>query len=265
MQQHLPSVQKSSVRLSIPSAGEVLRSNLHLCLEFRDKVTVLDTTMEKVELWIIVTTLAWISAPSSADVDQNQLVKVINEIRNMGINGMYSVAVSIPKDDGYDLKNVPKPKDEDKKEIENGKKFEKDRIVIAKLNSPEHAEFRVVDNLHLESNEGDMLVIFSYASPCDENCAKSGGKYNIIDKIKNAIKGGKWENHVFVFEKIFKPDGNHITKDKLETALKQLGTFKTDGLKNIFRCYSPTSDAKLQCISCSTNEAVTSACVDYNL
>lgn len=176
---------------------------------------------------------------------------------------MYSVAVSLPKDHWYDLNQVTKPTEEEGKNIASGDLvFNNNRLAIATVKAPEHAEWRLLNTLHLDSNEGDLLVIFSYGSPCPNNCANPNDDYTIIKKINAVISGGKWGDKVFVFEKIYKPKiKGEIPRDQLETAVRNLGTSSV-GLANIFRCFKP-NEVNFRCTSCSDGGGVADDCVNY--
>ncbi|XP_044197790.1 uncharacterized protein LOC122974019 [Thunnus albacares] len=219
--------------------------------------------------WITVTLTFFLSAGCLAEVDQNKLATLIQKIRNITgnqITGVYSVAVSMPKDDPYNPQKVPQLTEDNIKQIREAGLYKTDRLVFAlKLNhSRIHAESRLLTNLSLVNEEGDMLVIFASDSPCNDHCANPNGPYNILNRTEAVIKGGKWGNHVFVFEKVFKPNkgGKNIAEGKLKEALRNIGNY-IGGLANVFRCYKP-QNAGFQCVSCSSGGEVTEQCVDYD-
>lgn len=92
---------------------------------------------------------------------------------------MYAVAASIPKDErrvSYDLKRVMP----NQKTQWNDGILSTPRLVVAQIKRgttvqgiqyTEHAEWRVLQNLRcLEGDNGDFLVFFSRASPCENVC-----------------------------------------------------------------------------------------------
>lgn len=217
----------------------------------------------------------FLSAGCLAQVDKNKLANLTQEIKNImekGITGMYSVAVSISdeKKNPYKIKEKFLPSEEDLKNINNGQIYSSKRVVVAKPHGGNHAEWRVLEELEkkLDQNQfegGDLLVIFTYASSCDEHCAKVGGEFNIIDKISNIKNRNKWTKYAFVFEKVFKPTrGPNIEEDTLKTALKNIGN-SIGSLANIFRCYKPKNTDAFKCLSCSKGKGkVVKQCVDYD-
>ncbi|XP_018545116.1 uncharacterized protein LOC108892174 [Lates calcarifer] len=222
--------------------------------------------------WITVTLVFSLPALRSAAPDQNRLPGLIQEIRRMkngfNINTMYSVALSLPVNHWYDLSGVTKPTAQEGQGIKNGEVFRNSRLsmatVLTTTRPPTHAEWRVLNNLHLQSNDGDLFVIFAHASPCDANCANPGSPRNIIDLINNVINRGAWRDKAFVFENIFTPRGQQIAdKNKLKQALRDLGT-SSIGLANIFRCFQSKRTRRFRCTSCATGGDVTDDCVNYN-
>ncbi|XP_045897171.1 uncharacterized protein LOC123964106 isoform X2 [Micropterus dolomieu] len=215
-----------------------------------------------------VTLVFLLSVGGLAAVDQNKLAELIQRIKEeYPINNtMFSLAVSIKSEDPANLELILKksPQKSVQKAISEGDVYKGKRLAVATVKKPEHAEWRVLKDLNLKGDKGDLLVIYSYASSCPTTCTKKRSNYNIIDKIKNEISKNKeiWSNYVFVFEKVFMPkDSEGIDEETLKKALKDLATSGIP-LANIFRCYKPLKDG-FQCISCSTRGEVTKQCVDY--
>lgn len=176
---------------------------------------------------------------------------------------MYSAAISTSNEKPYDLTDQLTP--DDIKNINNGVVYSNSRLVFAikHKDNKDHAELRVLKELEKKPLDGGhLLVIFSYASPCDENCANPASYFNIISRLKNVVAMKTWENYAFVFEKVFTPAGEETDKEKVETALKNIGASGI-GLANIFRCYKPKNEAFV-CVSCSSGGAVEKQCVDYD-
>ncbi|XP_042244173.1 uncharacterized protein LOC121880743 [Thunnus maccoyii] len=149
--------------------------------------------------WITVTLTFFLSSGCLAAVDQNKLAPLIQQIRNLKgnqITGVYSVAVSMPRDDPYNPQKVPQLTQDNIKQINKYGLYKTGRLAFAlKLqHSKVHAESRLLTDLHLVNQKGDMLVIFASDSPCYRHCANPKSNYTIIDKIKAVIRGGEWGN-----------------------------------------------------------------------
>lgn len=126
----------------------------------------------------------------------------------------------------------------------------------------DHAEYRVLQNFNNFVNRfdtpqrnSDLLVFYSYKSPCDTRCASLTNQWSILPSI-NAIK--KWSNHVLAFSEIFVPVRTSFTPQQLEanrrTALTNIGA-AIDGLGNVYRCRAG------RCSSCSGQSGVADTCV----
>ncbi|XP_041641687.1 uncharacterized protein LOC121508720 [Cheilinus undulatus] len=218
--------------------------------------------------WMTVMLVIIVSNGCSAVVDQNQLAQLMKGItHHYSIRGMYSLALSIKSEDPVNLQNIFQcnPKEEVQRVISDEQVYRGYRLSVAQVKKPEHAEYRLLNGLQLDSQDGDLLVLFSYASPCPSTCTNSRNRYNIFNLIGNLINSGRWSKHVFVFEKIFKPQNSQgINKSKLIQAIVKLGNSGI-GLENIYRCYKPqTPNSNFQCTSCSVGGVVANECVNYN-
>lgn len=137
--------------------------------------------------------------------------------------------------------------------------YNSDSLAFAQVEKPEHAEWRVLKDLKLSSSKDNLLVIYSFASPCSTTCTNLGNDYNII-KVINKVTAN-WNKYAFVSDKIFKPESKNIEMSVLIKALEELGKSKI-GLENIFRCFKPLN-SDFKCISCSSSGEVTKECADY--
>lgn len=218
-------------------------------------------------LWMTLV-LVFLLSGGSAAVDQNQLARLIKGLKNeYQISGMFCLVLSIPNMDPVTLDQIftDNPKNTVKQKVSQGYVYKGTRLAVAAVKKPEHAEYRVLKDLRLQSNAGDLLVIYSYASSCPTTCTNRKNPYNIITLISNVISSGNWGRRAFVFEKIFKPqDSSGIDERVLEKAIRELRASGI-GLANIFRCFKP-KEAKtaFQCTSCSQGGEVATDCVDYN-
>lgn len=200
-------------------------------------------------------------------VDQNKLKELIQEInKKYSFWGMFAWALSINDEDKSNLEKIyednPKVKVMDmfnKSGVYRGRRF-----AVAKVKQPEHAEFRLLTDFRLHSDEGDLLVFHSHASPCTTTCTNENNPHTIIKRIKKVITDGKWTQCVWVYNVIFKPKGIvHIDEEDLSQGLKNL-TRSGIPLANIFRCFTPKNTKIVECISCSSAGEVTKECIDYD-
>lgn len=122
----------------------------------------------------------------------------------------------------------------------------------------EHAEWRVLQNLNLEGQDGDLLVFFSYASPCDKKCANPKGNFRITDGLETLFKKHVWGGKAFVFEVIFKPGGEDIDSEKTSVALTNIGN--SIGHENIFRCYKDKY-GNFRCVKCFNGNQIEQNCL----
>ncbi|XP_030296062.1 uncharacterized protein LOC115595561 isoform X2 [Sparus aurata] len=220
-----------------------------------------------------------LSARSSlAVVDQNWLTGIVSGIRaEYKIeNEQFCLAANIPRDlDPKDLHQVLQNDryERDVKDIIDGcVVYEGNNVVVAKPVESVHAEPQVLQNMkQLTSNkQNNILLIYSYLSPCGEKCTKLYHQYNIIKYMTTIIKQQQkknvphWSDVVFVFTRVFDSPkyGNLPTKEELKESLERLGNSGL-GLQNIFRCYKP-ENLEFQCHSCSSNTKVSDVCVDNN-
>ncbi|XP_041789725.1 uncharacterized protein si:dkey-96g2.1 [Chelmon rostratus] len=222
--------------------------------------------------WMAVMLVIVLSTENSlAAVNQNRLANIVNGIlREYRINSMFSLAVRVPDDQSREINDILKqvfqsdPVEDVRNTLNRDEVYIGSRVVAARVlkrtEGADHAESRVVGYLdHLlkrrNKNDHDLLLFYVYASPCVEKCTNNKHPENILQKI-NHIQ--KWDSYAFVFSKIFKPRfGTPNTEEELSGALQRLGS--KIGLGNIFRCDG--QDGKTQCISCSSNNQVTHACV----
>ncbi|XP_074521169.1 uncharacterized protein LOC141786412 [Halichoeres trimaculatus] len=219
-------------------------------------------------LWM-TWTLVFLLTGGSAAVDQNQLARLVKGLKDeYRISGMFSLALSIPSEDPANLRQIftDNPKTTVEQTVNGGGVYQGARLAVAAPQDrpPVHAERRVLLNLQLQSNPGDLLVIYSYASPCNHKCTNINNPYNILGLIGNVINAGNWGGRVFVFEKVFVPHGpTAITEAALSASLQALGRSGI-GLANIFRCFRPNNSRNFECSSCSSGAGVTRVCVDRN-
>ncbi|XP_062420592.1 uncharacterized protein si:dkey-96g2.1 [Pungitius pungitius] len=208
--------------------------------------------------------------PVNCEVDPKELAKLIKGLMdNYKVDGMLSLAVSIPNEDPYNLDQVINEKNPNdvKEMLLNGEVYKGQRLVAAIVEPEkqgekrEHAEYRVLNKLKLQSQPGDLLIIYSYASPCPRRCTNLSNHYNIITKINSVVNSQTWGETVFVFEKVFKPKNATVEEHELIQALNNLGKSKIP-LKNIFRC--DKIEGSFKCTSCSnpdtTGKSVTPFC-----
>lgn len=185
------------------------------------------------------------------------------------INTMYAMAASIPKYGNqlsYDLtKAMPNLQPNWNDDI-----LRTPRLVVAtkkdvttNLNKyTEHAEWRVLQNLNLEGQDGDLLVFFSYATPCLTSCANPNGNYKITDSLQKLFNKHKWGEKAFVFEAIFKPFGKDIDSDAIKRSTTEALTniANSIGSENIFRCYRPDNHGYI-CIKCFNGGQIDPNCI----
>lgn len=180
---------------------------------------------------------------------------------------MYAVAASIPKDEkgvSYDLSRVT-PNEQTKW---NDGILSTLRLVVAQIKRvttkkgsqyTQHAEWRVLQNVRcLEGHNGDFLVFFSRASPCDKTCANPNGNFKITDGLRNLFNTHVWGEKAFVFNELFKPGGQDTNPDTISSALTNIGA--AIGHKNIFRCYKH-NDGNFHCIRCFTVTKINRNCI----
>ncbi|XP_008290955.1 uncharacterized protein LOC103365316 [Stegastes partitus] len=231
--------------------------------------------MKMANVWWIIALLTFcLSAPSLAKDKESKMKDVVQFIKNImnefDITEMRSAAISVPQDESGNLMldKVTEPNKKEGEDIKNGVRFGNNRLVIATKKEmesnngkpyTEHSEWRVLKDLKLESNEGDLLVIYSYASPCGEKCAEPDHRYNIIDLIEKVIKEGHWKETALVFEQVFLPkEEEKHEQEKLKAALENLG--EAIGHENIFRCFTTRFKVE-KCISCADGKDVDKRCV----
>uniref|UniRef100_A0AAV2LQT2 Uncharacterized protein n=1 Tax=Knipowitschia caucasica TaxID=637954 RepID=A0AAV2LQT2_KNICA len=115
-------------------------------------------------------------------------------------------------------------------------------------------DFEQVDGLR----SSDLMLFYTYKSPCSSRCCSSDNTFNIINKLAGSIR--RWNNYAVVFSKIFVPGRTSSTGDQLEqdrrTALLNLGN-GIGGTANIYRCTRGSS----ACYSCNAPDGINNDCV----
>ncbi|CAI5691559.1 unnamed protein product [Oreochromis niloticus] len=223
--------------------------------------------------WITVTMVFCLSAGSLAEIDLNQLAglakQIMTKIREgYKIKEMYAVAVSIPKDENQVSYALTKVMPNQQTQWNDGI-LRTPRLVVAKIRrvtprpprSPytEHAEWRVLQNLQLFGNPGDLLVFFSHATPCYERCANPDGNFRITDGLSSLFNNRrKWGAKAFVFNTLFKPHGGDINSNTIRAALTNIK--EAIGRHNIFRCYKP-NNGDFHCIKCFSSDQIDPNCI----
>lgn len=182
------------------------------------------------------------------------------------INTMYAMAASIPKNPdqlSYDLTKVmPDPQTKWKDGILKTSKLvvatKKD--VTPRKGNPytEHAEWRVLQNLPLFQISGNLLVFFSYASPCYERCANPDSKLRITNELSSLFSQSGWGAKAFVFDTLFRPHGEDINSNRIDKALTNIRA--AIGRHNIFRCYRP-DNVNFRCIKCFRTDPIDPNCI----
>ncbi|KAG7220276.1 hypothetical protein INR49_018332, partial [Caranx melampygus] len=192
--------------------------------------------------WLsVVLTFVLSAGDTVTAVDQNWLTSIVEGLKNQyKISDMYSLAASIQGGTSGNLQEIfrDNPSDIVQQNLTNAGIYLGQRLAIATVKKPAHAEYRLLNNLQLVSNTSDLLVIYCYASSCPTTCANRKNPYNILKLIQTVINSGQWSDRAFVFEKIFRPQNSDGVNQKLlTTALQNLGA--VIGSQNIFRCYKP--------------------------
>ncbi|XP_039876554.1 uncharacterized protein LOC120726733 [Simochromis diagramma] len=202
-----------------------------------------------------------LSAGSLAVINQKKLAELIEQISTSikdryNIEEMYAVAASVPKDEDQVSYDFTKVTPNQQTELNDGI-LRSPRLVVATKKKvynkkgdclyTEHAEWRVLQNLNLEGQDGDLLVFFSHASPCAEKCADPDGKYRITDQLRRLFNGCEWGAKAFVFNVLFRPPRQDINPDRINFALTNIGIAIDH--ENLFRC-NETNNGDFHCIKC---------------
>ncbi|KAJ4921903.1 hypothetical protein JOQ06_022046, partial [Pogonophryne albipinna] len=180
----------------------------------------------------------------------------------------FSVAVNIPEDPeklgkAFDNINL----DEVKKTcIDKGKVYIGRNAVVAvpqrKDTYTDHAEAQVLDNLGNLANthKCNILLLYSWLSPCGDKCTNRKNKNNILKKIEEKVKP-KWESYAFVFHTVFTGprEGKQATEAEIQKTLRNLREVIKDD--NIFRCYNPNNTG-FRCVKCFVDASKTANPVD---
>ncbi|XP_055013885.1 uncharacterized protein si:dkey-96g2.1 isoform X2 [Boleophthalmus pectinirostris] len=132
----------------------------------------------------------------------------------------------------------------------------------------DHAEYRVLQSFNHfvnmlnngQLNRNDLMLFYSYKSPCDSRCASLTNHFSIVQSITGI---NSWANHALVFSNIFVPTKTKFTPEQLEanrrTALTNLGN-AIQGVGNIYRCRVGAN----RCTSCEVPTGVSNTCVSDN-
>ena len=168
----------------------------------------------------------------------------------------FSVAVNIPEDQKKLGKAFDDINLEDVKEtcVDEGKVYIGRNAVVAvpqrKDTYTDHAEAQVLDHLGNLANthEGNILVLYSWLSPCGDKCTNINNKNNILQKIEEKVKP-KWESYAFVFHTVFTGPkvGKQATEADIQKTFRNLREVIKDD--NIFRCYNPKNTG-FRCVKC---------------
>ncbi|XP_051813821.1 uncharacterized protein LOC127536713 [Acanthochromis polyacanthus] len=218
--------------------------------------------------------LLLLSAGTSLAVDTNWLTGIVDGLRKeYRIQTQFCLAANIPEgQDPNTLNQVlrnDRYSDSLQEELDSDRLYKGTAVVIAVPADAQHAERSVLQNLDplMRNAQGNVLVIYSYLSPCDKCAGLGNRKYSIIPLIQNKVLR-HWNDYAFVFTTLFTNPGQSeqsqsVTRGpkELKQSLISLGN-SGFGLRNIFRCYEPQGE--LQCYSCSTDNRVTNVCVDDN-
>ncbi|XP_034092888.1 uncharacterized protein LOC117560173 [Gymnodraco acuticeps] len=217
--------------------------------------------------WISVLLAVSLSIGDCATLKLDYVKRIAQLIqKNFQQNGkQFSVAVNIPEvpKTTKELEEVILPVNREKfnDDLGKGKVYKGNNAVVAipqrKDTYTDHAEAQVLDNLGNLANthKGNILVLYSWLSPCGDKCTNINNQNNILTKIKEKVKP-KWKSFAFVFHTVYTwfMDNNKNKKDIPEADIKM--TFRN--LRqvivddNIFRCYKPEKK-KFQCVKCFQN------------
>lgn len=238
--------------------------------------------------WTALVLAMFLSAQSGeAAVDKEELARLVKELLNVykptyriyGDAPMFSLAISIPlnAENGYNFKQVIKedPPQNVKNVLKSRVVYAGKRVVGAAVKFAEkfteHAEKRVFEKFHtlvdrINKINGisstDLMLFYTFKSPCDTKCANPNHKFCILKEI---TKIKKWTNYAIVFSKVFKPNeikpGTNETtpEENCEKALWEIG--KKINLSNIYRC----TEGDTRCISCNDNGTVNNDCLSMSV
>ncbi|KAF3852691.1 hypothetical protein F7725_006046 [Dissostichus mawsoni] len=233
--------------------------------------------------------LCWISVllavslsigDSEPSMDLDYVTRIAERIETNYLipNRHFSVAVNIPEDPKNleELRkvfyNIYLP--DVKKVLNQGQVYIGSNAVVAvpqkKVSQngktyTDHAEAQVLDNLDnlYNTRQGNILVLYSWLSPCGEKCTNINNRNNILKKIlKNVLN--KWKSNAFVFHTVFTGPrgGKQATEADIKWTLRKLRQVIVDD--NIFRCYNPNNTG-FRCVKCFVDASKTAdpvaACV----
>ncbi|XP_037605984.1 uncharacterized protein si:dkey-96g2.1 [Sebastes umbrosus] len=215
--------------------------------------------------WMVVAVAFSLSIGNSMAVGLDRLTQIMKEIKNRYFipNMQFSLAANIPVDQNQ-LKNAFNADDPDVVEdtVKSGEVYEGTNVVEATFKRVElpgrvytdHAEYRVLEKIHdlATRSEGNILIFYSYLSPCGAKCASKTHPYSILKKLKDTIDGAKWNDRAFVFSKVF--DGKTIDEKDIKGSLENLG--ESVGQNNTFRCYTSNK----RCIKCFIDGKLAAEC-----
>ncbi|XP_033985623.1 uncharacterized protein LOC117481833 [Trematomus bernacchii] len=204
--------------------------------------------------WISVLLAVSLSIGDCEPLDIGYVKRIAELIQNNFLinDRHFSVAVNIPEDQNLLAKAFDKINlDDVKKDLDEGKVYIGSNAVVAvpqkKDTYTDHAEAQVLDNLGNLANthEGNILVLYSWLSPCGDKCTNINNRNNILKKIEEKVKP-KWESYAFVFHTVFDLKGEVSISNIQGTLLNLRGVMVDD---NIFRCYKPNNRV-FQCFKC---------------
>lgn len=190
---------------------------------------------------------------------------------------MFALAISIPfntQTNRYDFTQVTEadPAENVKKDLKSREVYAGKRVVGATVKfdekSTEHAEKRVFEKFQtlvdrINKNDGisstDLMLFYTFKSPCDTKCANPNHKFCILTDI---TKIQKWTNYAVVFSKVFEPNAmkpgtETKPEENCKKALEEIG--KKINLSNIYRCTKTTT---VHCISCDAKGVVNNNCIN---
>ncbi|XP_076018179.1 uncharacterized protein LOC143009962 [Genypterus blacodes] len=222
--------------------------------------------------WLMVaSSLLLIAGNCVGAVDQNRLAQVVKAVRKQyAISGQFSLVANIPLSqftdrsfNPYDLMKMIKPNTNALNDINDGRVYKGDMVVVAKPELRKHSELRVLEEISDWDPKGNFLLIYSYLSSCGGQCTNPKNPFNILGLIENCTT--RWEgNLAFVFTKVFDRTraGDCIeVKDSIR-ALKNLANASL-GMNNIFHCYRPENE--FLCSTCSSGGEIADHCIDNNV
>ncbi|XP_076018184.1 uncharacterized protein LOC143009967 [Genypterus blacodes] len=220
---------------------------------------------------MVASSLLLIAGNCVGAVDQNRLAQVVKAVRKQyAISGQFSLVANIPLSqftdrsfNPYDLMKMIKPNTNALNDINDGRVYKGNMVVVAKPELPKHSELRVLENINDWDPKGNFLLIYSYLSSCGGKCTNPKNPFNILGLIRRYVPLWKG-NHAFVFTKVFDQPktGPRIREVDLKRALTNLANANLD-MKNIFHCYTP--EHEFLCSTCSSGRGIADHCIDNDV